>query len=258
MKTRLLLLLFALLGFACEEAPRPLDTSDGNSNNNNSGTDGDANQQIGDDNCESVLNGIIRDFPNGHPDFYHTGLSVATLGMVQQFLDAEQKPVVGTADFYSAHLSEWYRTIPGTNLEFSYPIQLVDQGDGTFVYDNNQFFPMDTYVGLGFDIPEHPEHNYLFTSEFNLKFVYEPGQLFTFRGDDDLWVFINGVLALDVGGIHSPVEATVNIDAFNQNFGQEMVAGQKYPMHIFHAERNPTYSNFKITTSIGCFSTVII
>lgn len=264
MKTWIWMILVLLISAACEESPRPLgegyegsDTTDSNSNNNG-GTDVDTNQQIGDDNCESKLVGIIRDFRNGHPDFFYMGLSTATLGMVQPYLDNENKPMVGTEDFYSSHLSEWYRTIDGTNLAFTYEIQLEDQGNGTFVYDNNQFFPMDIFIGFGMDIENNSEHNYLFTSEFNLKFLYEPGQVFTFRGDDDLWVFINGVLAIDVGGIHSPVEASVNIDNFNANTMMGMQYGQKYPMHIFHAERNPTQSNFKITTSIGCFSTVII
>jgi fibro-slime domain-containing protein len=264
MKTWVLMMLTLILGAACEESPRPVDEgnglgdSDGNNNNNNGGSDIDTSQQIGNDNCESKLVGIIRDFREGHPDFHHPGLSTATLGMVQPYLDNENKPMVGTEDFYSSHLSEWYRTIDGTNLEFNHEIQLTDQGDGTFVYDDNQFFPMDRYIGFGMDIENYPDHNYLFTSEFNLKFLYEPNQEFTFKGDDDLWVFINGVLAIDVGGIHSPVEATVNIDNFNANTMMGMQYGQKYPMHIFHAERNPTQSNFKITTSIGCFSTVII
>ena len=177
--------------------------------------------------------------------------------MVQPYLDAEEKPIIGSADFFSSHLNDWYRTISGTNLEFTYQIALDDQGDGTYVYDNILFFPING-LGFGNDIPQYPDYNYLFTSEFEMNFLYEPNQVFKFTGDDDLWIFINGKLAIDLGGIHSSVSKEVNIDAFNEGNSLGMVWGEKYPMHIFHAERNPTQSNFHIETSIGCFSSVII
>ena len=73
----------------------------------------------------------------------------------------------------------------------------------------------------------------------------------TFIGDDDLWMFINGKLAIDLGGLHPPDTQTVNLDAEAANLG--IVKGQVYPMDIFHAERHSTGSNFRIDTTIGCF-----
>ncbi len=251
----LLLISLILPVISCEDSPL-IDYNNSNENNNGN-NNGGPDQEYGDDNCESKLVAIIRDFPATHPDFYHSGYSYATTGMVQTSLDKDQKPVAGSVDMYSSNLHQWYRTTSGVNLEFTHEIQLVDDGTGKFVFDSNLFFPLDG-MGFGHDIPEHTDHNYLFTSELRLNFIYQPGQTFTFRGDDDLWVFINGLLAIDVGGIHSPVEGSVNIELFSAMNGLNMVPGQKYTMHIFHAERNPTQSNFRIETTIGCFTPIIV
>ena len=206
-----------------------------------------------------MLNAIIRDFPNGHPDFYHPGITTATLGLVAPYLDADEKPVGASGEYNTTYIAEWYRTLDGVNMEFTYPIPLTDLGGGEYEYDNSEYFPMDEIGGgYGNDIPEYPDHNWLFTSEVKVNFQYETGQVFTFRGDDDLWVFINYQLALDVGGIHAPVEDSVDIDQFNADNAVGMVPGEKYPMHIFHAERNPTQSNFRIQTNIGCFNIVVV
>lgn len=65
-------------------------------------------------------------------------------------------------------------------------------------------------------------------------------------GDDDVWVFINNKLAVDLGGIHGPVSESINLDSL------EIVVGETYPIKIFHAERrtigtNVTSKEFELT-----------
>lgn len=134
--------------------------------------------------------------------------------------------------------SDWYNTKEGINQEIKGTLLLTN---GT--YDSKEFFPLD---GQGFG-NEGRAHNYHFTTEAHVKFTYELGQVFSFRGDDDLWIFVNNKLALDLGGLHQPLTGTITFD----NLG--LTAGQQYDMDIFHAERQTDASNFRVQTNITCF-----
>lgn len=88
-------------------------------------------------------------------------------------------------------------------------------------------------------------HNYSFAMKISAQFKYVKGQYFEFRGDDDVWVFINNRLAVDIGGCHGPIEKAIDLDTLG------LVEGVEYPFYIFFSERNATGSNFKMRTSIN-------
>jgi fibro-slime domain-containing protein len=161
-----------------------------------------------------------------------------------------------TAEIKSATtFNQWYTTADGVNMEVKSSLALDETapGSGVYVYDSNAFFPLD---GQGFGNTPGQTHNFHFTTEANVTFRYETGQKFTFRGDDDLWIFVNGKLALDVGGLHQALEGTIDFDAQAATLG--ITPGSRYRMDIFHAERQTLESNFRIETNISCFEPVVV
>jgi fibro-slime domain-containing protein len=100
--------------------------------------------------------------------------------------------------------------------------------------------------------PDQPEplHNFSFTTEVVSWFLYDETKSATleFTGDDDVWVFINGTLAVDLGGCHVPESGSVTVDRDSAaQFGLEH--GKFYQIHVFHAERKQQGSSFRLTLS---------
>jgi fibro-slime domain-containing protein len=193
--------------------------------------------------CAANLTGVIRDFSSSHPDFEK--VIADDRGIVQPLLGADFKPVYASATNTvtttgKANFDQWYRDVPGVNFTSQFKIALT--GDA---YDNPEFFPIDNQ-GWG---NEGQPHNYWFTFELHTTFVYKGGETFTFRGDDDLWTFINGHLAIDIGGVHPAESETVSLDDKAAEFG--LALGKQYPLDIFTAERHTVASDIRIETSIA-------
>jgi fibro-slime domain-containing protein len=231
----------------------------------------------GDTSCDSKLEVTYRDFSQMHPDFEMAFRGdVVRRGLIQSTLGADQKPMFASSVGCPAKLASpvacdnwmvtqpvitsadsfapWYRTTSGVNIEIPKSIDLMETpvGSGQYVYDSDAFFPLGPSEGFGVTPPGNNRgQNFLFTTEIHVRFGYAAGQRFTFRGDDDLWVFVNGKLALDLGSLHNAAEGTIDFDAEATALG--IFPGNSYAMDIFHAERHTDSSNFRVTTNIACF-----
>jgi fibro-slime domain-containing protein len=147
---------------------------------------------------------------------------------------------------------QWFNTVEGVNKEIVGELPLTLDATGYSTFDSKAFFPID---GQGFGTTAGQQHNYHFTTEIHVTFKYEAGQKFSFRGDDDLWIFVNNKLALDVGGQHQALFGEIDFDTQATALG--ITPGNSYSMDIFHAERQTSESNFRIQTNIKCFEPVV-
>lgn len=192
-----------------------------------------------------MLGATVRDFQSSHPDFEGAITGLQT-GLVDNILPADKKPDFtgkpGGAITSTTTFDQWYTDDP-VNMKKDITLQLDETApnSGVFSFTDNDFFPIDNELFGN----EGNAHNYHFTLELHTTFTYSGGETFDFTGDDDLWVYINNELVMDLGGVHTAESGSVSLDTLG------LTTGETYNFDLFFAERHTVLSQFSASTSIA-------
>jgi fibro-slime domain-containing protein len=234
---------------------------------------------------------VLRDFKSfssgavpRHPDFNDKNASVNGIVRPQLGVDANNDGVLDgsvpsgralSAVFNSAtnssscttgatNFNDWYHDNPRAKTVVS-SLRVCD-GDhnGTYVFANSTFFPLDGRGWQSTSVPTADReangaggHNFGFTSEVRFWFTFKGTESLTFLGDDDVWVFINNQLVVDLGGVHGAQTATIrfvngtSVCTSSDNrcaaLPIQLEVNHTYEVVVFQAERHESASSYTLT-----------
>lgn len=232
---------------------------------------------------------ILPSTPTYNPNFQKPGLiSGHETGIVDTTLPPSKIPgfagpgtstgpssVTTAADF----AQWWSPTVDGApnNAPFSIDLvfDLIDSQAvtggllGTYSFDSStlpggKFLPIDG-AGSGGGVPsqatggyygnEGQGNNFGFTLQYNSSFQYVPGAALSldYFGDDDLWVFVNNQLVLDLGGVHPPISGSFVLSAASTDVDGNLLnltPGQWYDFDFYYAERHTPNSQLQLQYTV--------
>ena len=106
--------------------------------------------------------------------------------------------------------------------------------------------------------------NYVLASNGEFQYSYDDELFFNFEGDDDVYLFINGQLVMDLGAAHGVAGFTLNLNdyvddaraavadgnATPRDYALNLVEGGIYSFDFYYMERHGWGSNMRIATNI--------
>lgn len=134
----------------------------------------------------------------------------------------------------------------------TYTLKTVKDTNGNVLTtEGSDFYPLDGTRKFSYERSE-TAHNYFFGMRYDVPFKigdYVGPMNYEFTGDDDLWVLLDGELVLDLGGIHSAADGTVDIWKELGKTAAQLTPEEKEQEHtltVLYMERGAGKSNCKM------------
>lgn len=148
----------------------------------------------------------------------------------------------------------YYTTVSDTTL---HPF-LPTTGSTTFQQTNTPYFldsgasersaaSFESQIGRDYSYSMEGHGQFVFNAEDNLYF--------TFEGDDDVYLFINNKMVMDIGAAHSITKSTFNLNDYIKECG--LKDGEMYDFDFYYMERHSYGANIRIETNIDVTSKYI-
>jgi len=192
------------------------------------------------------LSGTVRDFTSSQPDF-NVADGDASATFLNPTLGADGTPSLAsgaklTTVQSASSFAQWWHASANPAISQSESLSQIlsnqcSSDPRVYQLNNTSFYPIDNQLlGNG-----GGAHNSWFTYQLNGNIGYQGGEVLQYTSSDDLWVFINGHLAVDLGGVHDAKSASVSLDTAASSLG--ISPGNTYPIAIFFAHRSATHTS---------------
>jgi len=219
------------------------------------------------------LKAKVFDFRTDHSDFQPVDpvSASAIVNFVQDTLGSDGNPqlIDGVASSFvknAASFKQWYTPTEGVNKVVQVELESKKRSTLLNAFGSDlatgEWFPIDAqgWGNMDYVAPRvaasaeeaagDVAHNQLFTSKIEARFYYQGGKSETIisESDDDSWVFINGKLAVDNGGLKGFSPASVKLDSVADKLG--IKPGHNYPIVFFFAERLFGGASYRVSHNI--------
>jgi fibro-slime domain-containing protein len=208
----------------------------------------------------TLQQGIVKDtlgvdgFPVAANSTSNTALSVLNRHVTGN------NPTGSSDNFY-----RWWHQVDGQSKAITgQTLRFQKIATGVYQYGGSNVFPLDNIAAAqefsAGDYNANTRHNFHFTMKTEAPFTVKADgtEEFQFEGDDDVWVFLNGKLVLDIGGVHSAIKASFKINGENNITATvdgksrtltniPLRKGEHAVISFFYAERSTTAANCLIT-----------